>query len=60
MPDRLGSNRLSNLQPEREPIKGWLNRPWFWAKLSGIPGEWFEMTRPREVGGQLLDGIREY
>ncbi|HBF03798.1 MAG TPA: hypothetical protein DDW77_11580 [Verrucomicrobiales bacterium] len=53
----LGQIAFLTFNPEREPIKGWLNRPWFWAKLSGIPGEWFEMTRPREVGGQLLDGI---
>lgn len=23
--------------PERDPFRGWKNRPWFWARLVGIP-----------------------
>ncbi|MCC6233426.1 MAG: hypothetical protein IT580_12325 [Verrucomicrobiales bacterium] len=40
--------------PEREPFRGWKNRPWFWAKLTGVPAELLtESSELRYTGGSV-------
>ena len=53
----LGQITFLTFNPEREPVKGWNLQPWFWAKLSGIPGAWFDMTQPRDRFAQTPDSL---
>jgi hypothetical protein len=43
--------------PEREPFRSWANKPWFWARLFGVPGEWFGETARNLYGGWSLDAV---
>lgn len=52
-----GQVTVLTFSPEREPIKSWENKPWFWAKLSGIPGRWFEVGNRNSYGGEGVDGL---
>ena len=52
-----GQLTLMTFSPERDPIKTWKNRPWFWAKLGGIPGQWFEGGNRNYWSGSSVDGL---
>ncbi|MDB4689006.1 hypothetical protein OAH23_01160 [Verrucomicrobia bacterium] len=52
-----GQLTLLTFSPERDPIKTWKNKPWFWAKLGGIPGHWFEGGNRNFWSGQSVDGL---
>ncbi len=43
--------------PEREPMAKWDNLPVFWAKLAGVPGDWYVQDVPMRQGGYSSDGI---
>jgi hypothetical protein len=43
--------------PEREPLRSWKNLPTFWAKLVGVPGEWYVSNDFTQHGGWGSDGI---
>jgi len=43
--------------PEREPFRSWTNKTWFWARLCGIPGEWFGDSARNLYGGWSLDAV---
>jgi hypothetical protein len=54
-----GRGRVTLLlfSPEREPFRSWKNLPTFWAKLAGVPGDWYVSTDYRQLGGWSSDGI---
>lgn len=52
-----GRVTLLAFNPEREPIKSWKLRPWFWARLAGIPGTAFTPANAIHFGGSSLDGL---
>lgn len=43
--------------PERDPVRSWKERPWFWAKLSGVPRELLNKSDFNAWGGRGIDGI---
>ena len=57
---RRGRGRITALcfSPEREPFLSWKNRPWFWARLAGIPSETFQSPDAfRQVSHMSSDGL---
>ncbi len=52
-----GRVTLLAFNPEREPIKSWKLRPWFWARLAGIPGAALTPENTIHFGGSSLDGL---
>lgn len=57
---KRGRGRITALcfSPEREPFLSWKNRPWFWARLAGIPDGTFQSPDAfREMGRLSSDGI---
>lgn len=43
--------------PEREPFKSWKHRQWFWARLAGLPGDYFAPAQVATYGGISVDGV---
>lgn len=43
--------------PERDPLKAWKNRPWFWAKLAGVPKDLLGKSDFNAWGGRGVDGV---
>lgn len=43
--------------PEREPFRSWKNKAWFWARLAGLPAEWFGDAARNVYGGWSLDAV---
>lgn len=43
--------------PEREPFRSWKNKAWFWARLAGLPAEWFGDAARNVYGGWSLDSV---
>lgn len=43
--------------PEREPFRSWKHLPLFWAKLAGVPREWYETADFVSHGGYTSDSI---
>ncbi len=52
-----GRVTLLAFNPEREPIKSWKSRPWFWARLAGVPGTILSRNQSLRFGGRSLDGV---
>ena len=52
-----GRVTLLMFSPEREPFRSWKNLPTFWAKLAGVPGDWYVSADYRQMGGWSSDGI---
>ena len=52
----LGQVSLLLASPEREPLKSWKNRPWFWAKLVCRDAEISSRTQAN-YGGRSMDAI---
>jgi hypothetical protein len=54
-----GRGRVTALlfSPEREPVRSWKNLPIFWAKLTGVPAEWYGASQQPNYGGMSSDGI---
>ena len=55
-----GRGRVTILlfDPEREPMHGWQNRGWFWAKLIGIaPERWQSQNNYAWYGGSSIDAV---
>jgi hypothetical protein len=53
----LGQVTLMTFSPDREPFRSWESREWFWARLLGIPPEWYEAAMGGLYGGQSVDGL---
>ena len=54
----LGQVSVLGFNPEREPFKSWAKRHWFWARLTKVPGAWFEMEVPPQRYGMIdIDGV---
>lgn len=43
--------------PERDPVKGWTHRSWFWARLSGVPRDLLGRADYNAWGGRGIDGV---
>jgi len=56
-PRGRGKVTLLTFSPEREPFRGWKARPYFWAKLVGLPGELFTSNDYAGSMGFSADGI---
>ena len=57
-PRGRGRITLLTFSPEREPFRGWKGRSYFWAKLAGIPGDYFNsMEHVNLYGGSSIDGV---
>ena len=52
-----GRVTLLAFNPEREPIKSWKSRTWFWARLEGVPGTILTRNQSLRFGGRSLDGV---
>jgi hypothetical protein len=53
-----GTITVLTFSPEREPFVSWKGRPWFWAKLAGIPAAAFQKGAALPIPGRLSsDGI---
>jgi hypothetical protein len=56
-PRGRGKVTLLTFSPEREPFRSWKGRHYFWAKLAGIPGDFFSTADNFGWGGVGVDGI---
>lgn len=56
-PRGRGKISLLTFSPEREPFRTWKARNFFWAKMAGIPGEFFTSTEHAGWGGFSIDGV---
>jgi hypothetical protein len=56
-PRGRGKITLLAFSPEREPFRSWKTRSFFWAKLTGIPGEFFANTDNISYGSYSVDGV---
>jgi len=56
-PQGRGQIILLGINPEREPLKSWKHRPWFWAKLCGVPPRFLTSTDFAVQGGRGLDAV---
>lgn len=56
-PRGRGNLTVLAFSPEREPFRGWKNRPWFWAKLLGASPELFANDVAIRGGGPSIDGL---
>ena len=43
--------------PEREPFKSWKEKPWFWAKLAGVPPGLLAKGDVNIWGGRGIDAV---
>ena len=48
---------LLGFNPEREPLKSWRLRPWFWAKLTAVPEAFLAPASLDFRGGRGLDVV---
>jgi hypothetical protein len=48
---------LLAMNPEREPLKSWTQRPWFWAKLAAVPPRLLATEKQEFRMGRGVDGI---
>jgi len=55
-PRGRGKITVLTFSPEREPFRSWKSRDLFWAKLCGIPGEYFNAEN-YYGGGYSIDGV---
>lgn len=51
-----GTVTVLAFSPEREPFRSWKNRPWFWARLMGVPPELLAEAEPTR-SGTTIDGL---
>ena len=56
-PRGRGRVTVLTLSPEREPFRSWKGRSYFWAKIAGIPGEYFNSIEQYGYGGSSIDGV---
>jgi hypothetical protein len=56
-PRGRGKLTLLTFNPEREPFRSWKQRSYFWAKMSGIPGEFFSSQDFSGFSGFSVDGV---
>jgi hypothetical protein len=54
-----GRGRVTVLlfSPEREPFKSWKNRSYFWARMAGMPTQWFTAPDFSAYGSWSIDGV---
>ncbi len=52
-----GQISLLMFSPELEPFVQWKHRPWFWAKMLGIPPELFAVKQINYYGGYSIDAV---
>ncbi len=56
-PRGRGKITLLTFSPEREPFRSWKAKTYFWAKLAGIPGEFFTSMENFGYSGLSIDGV---
>ncbi|MBL9175049.1 MAG: hypothetical protein JNL10_16035 [Verrucomicrobiales bacterium] len=56
-PRGRGQVVLLSFNPEREPVRSWTLRPWFFARLADVPSVLFKPGDRNIVGGRGLDGV---
>jgi hypothetical protein len=56
-PRGRGQITVLTFSPEREPVRSWKNRSWFWARLLRLPGEVLEPANPNLYAGWSIDGV---
>ncbi|MGZ8920586.1 MAG: hypothetical protein ACXW3L_06360 [Limisphaerales bacterium] len=57
-PRGRGRITLLTFSPEREPFRSWKGRSYFWAKLAGIPSDYFtSMEHYNTYNGASIDGV---
>ena len=56
-PRGRGKITLLTFSPEREPFRSWKARNYFWAKMAGISGEFFNSMENMGYGGWSIDGV---
>lgn len=56
-PRGRGQVVLLAMNPEREPLKSWTQRPWFWAKLAAVPTRLLVNEKQEFRMGRGVDGI---
>lgn len=56
-PRGRGKVTLLAFSPEREPFRSWKGRQYFWAKLAGMPSDFFTSVQNAGWGGWSLDGV---
>jgi hypothetical protein len=52
-----GKVTLLAFSPEREPFRSWKARQYFWAKLAGMPSDFFTAVQHAGYGGWSIDGV---
>ena len=52
-----GQVTLLTFSPDREPIRAWKNRNWFWARVSQMPLEALNAAEPPNYANQSIDGV---
>lgn len=52
-----GQVTVLNFSPELEPFRSWVNRTYFWAKLSGLGPELLTATSLDRYSGYSIDGV---
>lgn len=57
-PRGRGKVTVLAFSPEREPFRSWKARQYFWAKLAGMPSDFFTAAHPGGgYGGWSIDGV---
>lgn len=56
-PRGRGQVVLLAFNPEREPLKSWTLRPWFFARLADVPPALLKTGDRNQYGGRGLDGV---
>jgi hypothetical protein len=52
-----GKVSVLTFSPEREPFRSWKNRPYFWARLAGLPPELLLTSDNSNYGGASTDAV---
>lgn len=56
---RAGRGKVTVLlfNPELEPVRSWKLRPFFWARVAGVPGVLLQNQPPPNQGSTSVDGV---
>ena len=56
-PKSRGMVTLMAFNPEREPLKTWKLRPYFWARMAGVSEDVFRKDAQMAWGGKSIDSV---
>lgn len=56
-PRGRGLVTLLAFNPEREPVRSWKNRAWFWPRVAGVPADQLRRGDLNSWGGRSLDSV---